>query len=117
MRCETTLWADTALLKSIFVRLTSALRNPVGCLVDASDHLVLVLELGELGCDDTENHVLVLGKVRKWLETTGTRRVVFKVVCVNVEVLTRSIKDIYKIGRTRTWNSFFAMLSYAPSEK
>lgn len=68
--------------------MAGTLSDPVGGLVDTSNHFVLVLELGELGCDDTENDVLVLGKVRKWLETTGTRRVVFKVVCVNVEVLT-----------------------------
>lgn len=89
VRCKTTLRADTALLDGVLSRLTSALRNPVCSLVDTRDHIVLVLQLRELRCDHTQDHVLVLGKVRKRLEATSTRCVVLEVVSVDVEVLHR----------------------------
>ena len=87
MRCESTLRADTALLDGVLVRLASALCDPLSSLVDTSDHLFLVLELGELRCDDTEYDVLVLGKVSKRLEASSTGCVVFEVVGIDVQIL------------------------------
>ena len=51
------------MLKGIFTGLAGTLCDPISSLVHPCDHLILVLKLGELGCDDTENDVLVLGKV------------------------------------------------------
>jgi hypothetical protein len=87
VRCETALGTNTTLLDRIFSRLSSTLCDPVGSLVDASNHLVLVLESGELGGDYTKNDVLVLGEVGKGLEATSARRVILEVVSVNVKVL------------------------------
>src|SRR5947209_2991814 len=93
MRGKTTLRTNTTLLDCIFMRLTSALGDPIGGLIDASDHFILILELREFRGDDAENDVLVLWKMGQRLETTCTRRVVFEIVCVDIEVLKRSIQD------------------------
>ena len=45
--CKTALRAYTELLKCVFLRLTGTLCNEIGCLVDASNHLILVLQLRE----------------------------------------------------------------------
>lgn len=87
MRRESALRAYAALLDSVLTRLSCALCDPVSGLVDASDHLVLALELGELRCDNAEDNVLVLRQVGERLEASGTGRVVFEVVGVNVQVL------------------------------
>jgi hypothetical protein len=55
------LWTDAALLDSVLATLTGALCDPVSGLVDTGNHLVLVLEFGELGGDDAEDNVLVFG--------------------------------------------------------
>jgi hypothetical protein len=61
----------------------------------------------------------VFGKVGEGLEAAGTRSVIFEVVGVDVEVLLEGQFELRKMrGRWMcTWKSFFAMLSYAPSEK
>jgi hypothetical protein len=87
VRCKPALRADTALLDSILARLPGALCNPISSLIDTSDHLILVLELGELRSDDAENNVLVLGQVRERLEASGAGCVVFEIVGVDVQVL------------------------------
>lgn len=69
------------------MRLASALGDPVGSLVDSRNHLVLVLELGKLGGDHTEHHVLVLGQLCKWLEASGTFGIILEVIRIYVEVL------------------------------
>lgn len=71
------------------MRLTGSLGNEIGSLVDASNHIILVLELGELGGDDTEDDILVLWELGERLETAGTGSVVFEVVSVYVQVLTQ----------------------------
>jgi hypothetical protein len=117
VRREPALRTDAALLDSVLARLSRALCDPISGLVDTSDHLVLVLELGELRCDDTEDDVLVLGQVGERLEATGTGCVVFEVVGVDVQVLLMLAARFDAAMSARTWNSFLAMLSYAPSEK
>lgn len=87
MRCKPTLRTDTALLKCVLARLPSALGDPIGSLVDASNHLVLVLESRKFRRHNAENNVLVLGEVGERLEAAGAGGIVFKVVCVYIEVL------------------------------
>lgn len=87
MTGKSTLGRYTDLLERIFPRLACSLSNEVGSLVDAGNHLFLVLELREFGGDDTEDHVLVLGEVGKRLETASAGGVVLEVVCVYVKIL------------------------------
>jgi hypothetical protein len=87
VRCKTTLRADAALLDRILSRLSSALCNPVGGLVNTGNHLILVFKSGEFGGDHTKNDILVLREVGKRLEATSASRVVLKVVGVDVKVL------------------------------
>lgn len=143
MAGKSALRADTNALESFFSALAVALGNKVGGLVHPVDHFLLVLELGELGGDHTEDYVLVLGEVLQGLEAAGTGSVVFEVVGVDVQVL-REVSGgvlprssiVSKLSRVinirlcflcflfvcfllflLTWKSFLAMLSYAPSEK
>lgn len=97
MRRKPTLRAHAALLNGVLARLASALCDPVGSLVDASDHLLLAFKLRELRCDDTKYDVLVLGEVSKRLEATGTRRIVFEVVGVDIEVLWWLVTFLHRI--------------------
>lgn len=87
MRCETALGADTALLDSILTGLTSALCDPVSGLVDASNHLILALELRKLRRDDAKHDILVFREVCERLKASGTGSVVFEIVGVDVQVL------------------------------
>lgn len=87
MRCESTLWTDTALLKSILARLACAFCNPISSLVDTSNHFILALELGEFRSDDTEHNVFILRKICKRFEAAGTGCIVFEIIGVDVQVL------------------------------
>lgn len=87
MRREPALRADAALLDSVLARLTGTLCDPIGSLVDTRNHLVLVLELGELRCNYAKNDILVLWQVLERLKTTSARCVILEVVCVDVQVL------------------------------
>lgn len=86
MRAESALWADSNLLERVLLALTRALGHELGSLVDALLHLLLVLQLAELGGDDTDDNVLVLGQELEGLEATGTLRVVLEVERVDVEI-------------------------------
>lgn len=94
MRCETALGADTALLDRVLARLSGTLGNPVRSLVDTRNHLLLVLELGELRGDHTKDNILVLGQVLERLEATGAGCIVLEVVCVDVQVLEELLRNV-----------------------
>jgi hypothetical protein len=87
MRRKSALRAHTDRIQGLFSRLSAPLGNEVCGLVDPRNHFIFVLEFGEFGRYDAEDDVLVLWKVGEGLETASTRCVVFKVVCVDVEVL------------------------------
>ena len=84
---EAALRADATLLDGIFTRLAGALGDPIGGLVNTGDHLVFVFELGELGGDDAEDDVLVLGEVFERFKASGAWGVVLEIVGVYVEIL------------------------------
>lgn len=67
MRGETALGGDAETLKSLLAGLVGTLGDEVSSLVDAGDEFLLVLELGELGGDDTEDDNLVDGEVDEGL--------------------------------------------------
>lgn len=91
---ESTLWRDTNTLEGVLSALVVALSDEVGSLVDAINHGLLVLELGELRGDDAEDDVLVLGEVLKGLEAASAGGVVLEVVGVDVEVLKQLLCNV-----------------------
>lgn len=61
VRTKSTLRTDTNPLQCFLTSLTGPLGNPVCSIQDSLLHLLLVLKLWELGADDADYHVLVLG--------------------------------------------------------
>lgn len=84
---KATLRANTNLIKRLLQGNPVTLSNELSGIIDALLHLLLVLELGELGGHDTEDDVLVAGQLLERLEAAGARGVVFEVVGVDVEFL------------------------------
>lgn len=76
---------DAQALERLLARLAAALGDHVGGLVDAPLHLLLVLELRELGRHDAQHHVLVGRQLCQRREAARPRRVVFEVVRRRVE--------------------------------
>ena len=62
-------------LQGLLARLVGALGDVTGGLVDARDHLGLVLELAVLGRDDAEDRSLRRRQMLERLEAAGPRRV------------------------------------------
>ena len=87
MRSKTTLWANTDLVKRSIEGDVVTLSNKLSSINDPLLHLLLILKLGELASDNTQNDVLVSGQELEGLETTGARGVVLEVVCVDVQLL------------------------------
>ena len=89
MRGEAAVWGQTTsrtnldaplrrhaeTLQRLLARLAAALGDVIGGLVDARDHLGLVLELAVLGRDDAEDRGLRRRQVLEWLEAASARRV------------------------------------------
>jgi hypothetical protein len=84
---ESTLGTHTDLVKSSVERDVVTLGDELGSIDNALLHLFLVLKLGKLAGDDTENDVLVRGEELKGLKATGAFGVVLEVVSVHVELL------------------------------
>lgn len=93
MGTKPTLRAHTNPLERLLGRLTTPLGHPLGGAQHALLHLLLVLELRELGADDADDDVLVLGEVLQGLEAAGALGVVFEVEGVDVEGLEELLGD------------------------
>lgn len=87
VRSETTLRADTDLVKGLLEGDVVTLSDELSGINNALLHLLLVLHGGELASDDAENHVLVAGEVLEGLEATGALGVILQVIGVDVELL------------------------------
>lgn len=86
MRAEATLGADSNTLEGLLSRLTAALGNKVGCLVDALLDFLLVFELAQLSADGADDDRPVFRQEFEGLEAAGALRVVLEVEGVNLEV-------------------------------
>ena len=93
MRTEATLRTHTNPLERLLDRLPTALGHPLRRAQDALLHFLLVLELRELGADNADDDVLVLGEVLQGLEATGAGGVVFEVEGVDSKVLEELLGD------------------------
>ena len=90
---KSTLGADTDLVKSSIKRDVVTLGDELGSINDTILHLLLILELGELASDDTQDDILVDGKEFEGLKATRARSVVLKVVGVHVQLLEKLDSD------------------------
>lgn len=93
MSRESTLGADSNLLQRLLLSLSSARSHKLSGLVNPLLHLLLILELAQLGRDDTYDDVLVFGQELERLESAGTLRVVLEVECVDVELREELLRD------------------------
>lgn len=87
MACKATLRGNTNSVQRLLLGLSGTLRDQLRCLVHPPLHLLLVLQLGELAGEQTQNDVLALGEVLERLKATSTGSVVFQVVGVNVQLV------------------------------
>jgi hypothetical protein len=67
--------------------LTDALSDDISCAIHPCNHLALVFQLREFGCDDTQNDILVLRQVLQGFETARTWSIIFEIEGGDVEVL------------------------------
>lgn len=93
MGAEAALGAHIHSLESLLTSLASSLGHPLGGREDALLHLLLVLELGQLGADDADDDVLVLGEVLQGLEAARPLVVILQVEGVDVQVLEQLLGD------------------------
>lgn len=93
MRTEATLGADRHPLERLLPGLTRSLRNPAHSLLHPSLQLLLAFQLPQLRAHNTQNDVLVLGKVLQGLETAGALGVVLEVEGVDVELGEKLLGD------------------------
>lgn len=93
MCAEAALRAHGDLFERLLCGLTGALSNELGSFVDALLHLLLVLQLAELGGDDSDNNVLILGQEFQGFETTGTLSIVLEVKSVDVQACEELLGD------------------------
>jgi hypothetical protein len=91
---ETALGADTNALHGLLTADALTLGNDVGGLEDLLLHLFGILKVGDLGADDTENDILVLGEEAEGLEATAAGVIVLEVEGVVVEGLEESLGDL-----------------------
>jgi len=82
-----TLRANATLLQRLLNRDPITLSNELGSLIHPLFHLLLVLELRELGGHDAQNDVLVAGQFFEGLEASRAGGVVLEVVGIDVELL------------------------------
>lgn len=87
MRAEAALRAHAHPLERLLRRLAAALGHPLGRAQHALLHLLLVLELWQLGADNADNDVLALGQVLQGLEPAGALGVVLEVEGVDIQRL------------------------------
>jgi len=85
--CKSTLWADAQSLQRLLPRLPGSLSYNICGLEHPLLHLLFVLQLRELTCDDTKNDVLIGWEMQQRLEVTGPRGVVLEVVGLHIKVL------------------------------
>lgn len=93
MRTEAALGADHDSLQRLLPALSGALGDPACSLLHPPLHLLLALQLPQLGAHHTQNDILVLGKVLQGLEAAGARGVVLEVEGVDVEFLEKLLGD------------------------
>jgi hypothetical protein len=101
MTGDSALWADAQSLQCLLLRLARSLRDKFGSFVDSLDEVFLLLELGELGADETENRTLVLGQVSEGFEASSAFGVVFEVVAVDVELVEQHDGDAVVASLTK----------------
>lgn len=87
MGSKTTLRANTDLVKRSIEGDVVTLSDELSSIDDSLLHILLILQLGELASDNTQNDVLVSGQELERLETTGAGGVVLEVVGVDVQFL------------------------------
>jgi hypothetical protein len=109
MRRKSALRAHTDGIQGLFPRLTATLGNEVCGLVDPRNHIIFVLKFREFGSYNAEDDVLVLWEVGEGFETASTGCVVFKVICIDIEVL--SFELVYgNIVMARRMNGYLEEL-------
>lgn len=86
VRREATLRTDSQILQRSLSALKLTLSHCVSGIENLLLDLVLVLHIVQLGGHDTEDEVLVSWKLFQGLKRTGTRSVVFEIVCCRVEL-------------------------------
>lgn len=93
-RGKATLWGNADALHGLLSSPALALGDDVGGLEHLPLHVGCVLQVGNLGADDTENDVLVLGEEAEGLEATATLVVVLEVESVVVEISEETLGDL-----------------------
>lgn len=93
MRTKPALRAHTNPLQRLLRRLPAPLGNPLRSAENPLLHIIFILELGELGADDADDDVLVLGEVLEGLEAARALGVVFEVEGVHGEGLEELLSD------------------------
>lgn len=87
MACEPTLRRHSELIERLLSTLSSPLRYKIRRLLDPLDHVLLLLELGKLGRYDSEDHVLILGKMLQRLESACSGSIVLEIESVAIQGL------------------------------
>ena len=93
MGAESTLRAHCDPLQSFLLSLTRTLGDPIRSAQNTLLHLLLILQLGQLCADNTDDNVLVGGEVLKGLEASGALSVVLEVEGVDVEIAEQLLGD------------------------
>lgn len=93
MTRKATLWADASPLQRLFPSFTVSLCHDISRCVDPLLQLLLIFQLWELARDHTQNDILVLRQVCEWLEATSARRIILKVVCMDIHALEQLCRD------------------------
>lgn len=93
MGAETALRRYTDTLECLLLGLAASLGDVLCSLENTGFHLLLILELRDLGANDTHDDVLVLGKELEGLETAGALGIILEVERVDVEVLEELLRD------------------------
>jgi len=90
---EAALWADGNALQGFLAGLAAALGHKVCGLVDPPLHLLLVLQLAQLGGDGADYDVPVLGEELEGLESARSLGVVLEVESVDLELGEEGLGD------------------------
>lgn len=93
MGAESTLRAYSNPLQSLLLSFTRSLGDPIRSVQHTLLHLLLILQLGQLCADNSDDNVLVGGEVLKRLEASGALSVVLEVEGVDVEVAEELLGD------------------------